>query len=87
MYFQKNQSQCISLHALCRVLRVNRSTYYHHVLRAPDQTQLQIEDTVLKPLVKEIFEQSKGRFGARKIRAKLLQDGHIVSERRVLRLM
>lgn len=76
-----------SLHALCRVLQVNRSTYYHHALRAPDQTQLQIEDTVLKPLVKEIFEQSKGRFGARKIRAKLLQDGHSVSERRVLRLM
>ena len=76
-----------SLHALCRVLQVNRSTYYHHALRAPDKTQLQIEDIVLKLLVKEIFEQSKGRFGARKIRAKLLQDGHIVSERRVLRLM
>lgn len=38
-----------SLHALCRVLQVNRSTYYYHALRAPDQTQLQIEDTVLKP--------------------------------------
>ena len=76
-----------SLHALCRVLQVNRSTYYHHALRAPDQTQLQIEDTVLKPLVKKVFEKSKGCFGARKIRAKLLQEGHIVSERRVLRLM
>ena len=76
-----------SLHALCRVLQVNRSTYYHHALRDPGQTQLQIEDAALKPLVKEIFEKSKGRFGARKIRAKLLQDGHVVSERRILRLM
>lgn len=76
-----------SLHALCRVLQVNRATYYYHALRAPKQTQLQIEDTMLKPLVKEIFEKSKGRFGARKIRAKLLQEGHVVSERRVLRLM
>lgn len=37
--------------------------------------------------MKEIFEKSKGPFGARKIRAKLLQEGHVVSERRILRLM
>jgi len=76
-----------SIHALCRVLQVNRSTYYHHALRSPDKTQLQIEDESLKSYIAEIFSKSKARFGARKIRSKLIEIGYIVSERRILRLM
>lgn len=76
-----------SIHSLCRVLQVNRSTYYHHAFRSPDKTQLQIEDEALKPLVAEIFTKSKARFGARKIRSKLMELGYTVSERRILRLM
>lgn len=76
-----------SIHALCRVLNVNRSTYYHHIFRSPEQTQLQTQDSLLKPLIGEIFAKSCGRFGARKIRIKLKEQGHTVSERRILRLM
>lgn len=76
-----------SIHALCRVLNVNRSTYYRYAFRSPDQTQLQIQDSILKPLIKGIFTKSCGRFGVRKIRIKLIEQGHTVSERRILRLM
>ncbi len=76
-----------SIHALCRVLQVNRSTYYHHALRSPEKTQLQIEDEALRPLIADIFSKSKARFGARKIRSKLIELGYTVSERRILRLM
>lgn len=76
-----------SIHSLCRVLQVHRSTYYHHTFRAPEKTQLQIQDDQLKPLISEIFEKSCQRFGARMIRAKLMQEGHTISERRVHRLM
>ncbi len=76
-----------SIHTLCRVLQVNRSTYYYHALHAPVQTQLQIEDNQLKPLIQEVFEKSCQRFGARRIRAKLMQRGYAISERRVHRLM
>ena len=76
-----------SIHALCRVLQVNRSTYYHYAFRSPDKTQLQIGDEALKPLISEIFSKSKARFGARKIRSKLMECGYVVSERRILRLM
>ena len=76
-----------SIHALCRVLQVNRSTYYHHAFRSPGKTQLQIRDETLKPLIAEIFSKSKARFGARKIRSKLMELGYSVSERRILRLM
>lgn len=39
-----------SVHALCRVLQVNRSTYYHRIFRSPDKPQLQIEDEILNSL-------------------------------------
>ena len=76
-----------SLHALCRVLNVNRSAYYHHARYAPKVTQVQADDEAFKPLIQEIFEKSHGRFGARRIRAKLKQNGHTISERRITRLM
>lgn len=76
-----------SIHALCRVLNVNRSTYYHYALRSPEKTQIQLQDDKLKPLIRTIFEKSCGRFVARKIRVKLAEQGHIASERRILRLM
>lgn len=76
-----------SIHALCRTLKVNRSTYYHYAFRSPRKTQLQLADEMLKPLVSDIFSKSKARFGARKIRSKLMELGYTVSERRILRLM
>ena len=33
-----------SIHALCRVLNVNRSTVYHHELRAPEKTQVELQE-------------------------------------------
>ena len=53
-----------SIHALCEVTQVNRSTYYHHILRAPKQTKIQLEDDRLKTLITEIFTKSECRFGA-----------------------
>lgn len=75
------------LRTLCRILDVQRPTVYHRVLRAPEQTQNEKYDEVLKPLIKDIFERSMGRFGVRRIRAKLIEQGHTVSERRISRLM
>lgn len=80
----KNQ---YSIHALCRVLNVNRSTVYHHELRAPEKTQVELQDEILKPLIKEIFEASNKLFGVRRIRVKLKEKGYVVSERRIGRLM
>ncbi len=80
----KNQ---YSIHALCRVLNVNRSTVYHHELRSPEKTHVEIQDEILKPIIEEIFVMSRELFGARKIRAKLKDKGYVVSERRIMRLM
>lgn len=83
----KSHQSEFSIHALCRVLKVNRSTYYYYARRSPEQTMLEMEDNNLKPLISEIFKKSSGRFCARRIRVKLLDEGYTVSERRISRLM
>lgn len=45
------------------------------------------QDEFLKPMIREIFEQSKGRLGAKKIRVKLAEMGTNTSARRISRLM
>lgn len=76
-----------NIHALCRVLDVNRSAVYHRDRRAPEKTLVEIEDEKLMPLIKEIFYEGKEVLGAKRIRPKLRTMGYIVSERRISRLM
>ena len=76
-----------TIHSLCRILDVRRSTYYHHYLRSPEKTQFEIGDEKLSPLVREIFYKSKERFGARKNRTILMERGFIISVKHVTRLM
>lgn len=76
-----------SIHSLCRALGVRRSTYYHRKLRSPEQTMLEKEDTIFKPLIRDIFNDTKGRIGVKKIKYILNQQGHTISLRRINRLM
>ena len=76
-----------SIHALCRVLNINRSTVYDHELRAPKKTQVELQDEILKPLMEKIFKNSNELFSVRRICVKLKRRGYIVSGRRISRLM
>ena len=76
-----------NVHVLCDTLKVRRSTFYHYLLRRPAETQNAKQDAVLKPMIREIFDQSKQRFGSKKIRVKLLERGIRVSAKRICRLM
>lgn len=76
-----------SIHILCKTLGVLKSTYYHRKLRSPEKKWYEIDDEILRPLVKQIFTDSQERFGARKIKSVLKQQGFIVSEFHISRLM
>ena len=76
-----------SVYRLCKTLDVLKSTYYHHALRSPEKTQVQLMDEQLRPLINEIFEKSMRTFGARRIRIKLREKGFVTSEKRINRLM
>ena len=65
-----------SIHALCDIFKVNRSTYYHYARRVPVKTQIETQDAILMPLIKEIFECSNSLFGTRRIRAKLKENSY-----------
>ena len=76
-----------SIHALCDVLQVRRSTFYYYLYRSPETTQLERGDAYFRPLIADIFESSQQRFGAKKIKVKLNKEGYQISARRIQRLM
>ncbi len=67
-------------------MQVRRSTYYHYNNK-PKQSLIEKENEILKPLVLEIFEKSKKRFGSIKVRIKLIELGFTISQKRVSKLM
>ena len=75
------------IHAVCRILDLRRSNYYHHTLRSPEITQIKAEDERLKPIVASIFEETKHRIGPDKIRIIMAKRGYVASERRIRRLL
>ena len=71
---------------LCRVLNVNRSTYYAYINRKPSARSL--ENQRLRTAILEIYGKSRKRFGAHKIRQRILVEyGTNISVGRVYRLM
>ncbi len=76
-----------TVHALCRTLNILKSTYYHHALRSPAKKQYELVDDELRPLIKEIFVNSRERFGAQKIKFKMKQLGYSPSLAHIRRLM
>ena len=76
-----------SVYILCKTLGVLKSTYYHHKLRAPARKWYELNDDKIRPIVKQIFFDSRERFGARKIRHVLKKHGYTVSEAHISRLM
>lgn len=69
-----------SVSAMCRVLQVNRSTYYYEAKQKTDETELSAEIT-------EIFRTSRNNYGTRKIKKELMKTGKQVSRRRIGRIM
>lgn len=69
--------------ALIKLDEIPRSTYYFYVkkMERPDK------DEELKILIKEIFDEHKGRYGYRRIRDELVNRGYNVNHKKVQRIM
>lgn len=65
---------------MCRVLQVNRSTYYYEAKQKKDESELVCDIT-------EIFKSSRNNYGTRKIKKKLQEQGKQISRRRIGRIM
>ena len=65
---------------MCRVLQVNRSTYYYEARQKRDES-------VLVSDIADIFRASRDNYGTRKIKKELEKKGELVSRRRIGRIM
>lgn len=76
----KNNTHKYSVSAMFKVLDIPRSTYYYEVKQKKFETQL-VSDII------EIFRRSRNNYGTRKIRKELRDLGHVISRRRIGRIM
>lgn len=70
---------------MCKVLKINRSTYYKHLHWVPSSRAQ--ETAELDEAIKEIFYDNKKHYGAPKIHKLLIENGWLVSLKRVQRRM
>lgn len=76
-----------SIYTLCRLIQLNHSTYLNRQRSKSTPKILELEDEFFREKIAIVFQQSNYRFGARKIRAKLQQQGYTISEKRIVRIM
>jgi predicted transcriptional regulator len=76
----KSNAHKYSISAMCKVLQVNRSTYYYE-----SQVKELTDEITLKVL--EIFKASRNNYGTRKIKVELKKADYIVSRRKIGRIM
>ena len=81
------QFEQYSVHELCEALNVSRGTFYNHIFRRADRTAYFQEQQALMLQVKQIFEDSKQRYGAKRIRVVLAESGIHVGEKRIRAIM
>jgi putative transposase len=70
---------------MCDFMQVSRSCYYEW-LNSPESLKSK-QDKDLRAMIKDVFEESRSSYGARRIKHKLALQGVDVSRRRILRLM
>lgn len=76
----KNNLHKYSISAMCKVLQIQRSTYYYEAKERAS------EDDLTSTII-EIFQNSRQNYGTRKIKVELKKLGHQISRRRIGRIM
>jgi putative transposase len=80
----KQQTE-FKVQAMCRVLRVSRSSYYDYLNQPPSKHS--IEDDKLRPHIHVAFETGRKNYGTRRIKKELREKELTASRRRIGRLM
>ena len=69
-----------SVSAMCKVLKISRSSYYYEAKQKADESEL-------TAAIIDIFKASRNNYGTRKIKRELAKRNMIVSRRRIGRIM
>lgn len=76
----KRNAHKYSISALCRCLKIARSTYYYEIKEPLDETELENE-------IEGIFNSNRKVYGSRKIKVELSKRGKQISRRRICCIM
>ncbi|MEN8717269.1 MAG: IS3 family transposase [Sulfurovum sp.] len=81
----KNYSKSFNINHMCKVLKINRASYYHWIQSGSVVKKV---DTKLNELVECVFIEGKNTYGTRRIRDRLfLYYGLFVSRKRISNIM
>ena len=72
---------------ICRVLEIDRSTYYDHLARAESRKARAVAEDELAQEIAEIHAASGGAYGAIRVTRELRARGRVVNKKRVARIM
>jgi putative transposase len=75
----------LPVHAMCRILEVSTSGFYAWRDRVPCKRS--IDDAVLTERIRTVHADSDETYGMPRVRAELVEQGVLVSRKRVARLM
>jgi transposase InsO family protein len=67
---------------MCKLLEVSRSNYYYEINRIEHEDETSDDEAVIKA-----FDDSKGNYGARKLKIELAKTGMILSRRKIRQIM
>jgi len=84
--FIRQQMKAYPVTLLCKVMRVSRSGFYdyHDRFKNPEDRP---DETALQRRIKEIFNQSRGSYGSRRVVKQLRSEGHQIGRYKVRRIM
>jgi len=83
----KKYAEVYPVKLLCDTFEVPLSTLYYYRRKIKSKTQRQREECDISNAIRAIFEESKGRLGAERIRVLLHKQGITTSKRRISKLM
>jgi putative transposase len=72
-------------HAMCRALDVSASGFYAWQKRAPCRRKL--DDAVLTERIRQVHADSRETYGMLRVRTELMDQGAVISRKRIARLM
>ncbi|MFJ9448685.1 IS3 family transposase, partial [Kitasatospora sp. NPDC101235] len=76
-----------SIALMCRVMGVNRSTYYAWLAGRPAAAVRQRAEDELAEEIREIHASSRGAYGVPRVHAALRRKGHAINRKKVERIM
>lgn len=82
----KNLIEIYPVKLLCDTFEIPMSTLYYYKRKTRNETKRQQEERDLSNAIRSVFEESKGRLGAERIRVLLQQQGITTSSRRIRKL-